>query len=56
MVPGIEEDVITTSKPEDKMPVHVISDEGEIVRLKEISEKSSEFTYLKKYSDADTSA
>ena len=28
LVPGIEEDIITTSKPEDKIPLHVIPDEG----------------------------
>ena len=32
LVPGIEEDIITNSKPEKKMPVHVIPDEGESVR------------------------
>ena len=37
------------------MPVHVIPDEGERVRPNEISEKSSEPTYLKKNADADTS-
>ena len=58
LVPGIEEDVIPTSKPEDKMPVHVIPDKGEIIRRNEIYEKSSEITYLKKHVgvDADTSA
>ena len=40
LLPGIEEDVIPTSKPEDKMTVHVIPDEGEIVNPNEISEKS----------------
>ena len=29
LVPGIEEDKIPTSYPEDKFPVHVIPDEGE---------------------------
>ena len=28
LVPGIEEDIISTSKPEEKMPVHVTPDEG----------------------------
>ena len=28
LVPGIEEDIIPTSKPEEKMHVHVIPDEG----------------------------
>ena len=49
-------DLIATSKPEEKMPVHVIPDEGERVSPNEISEKSSELTYLKKDADADTSA
>ena len=31
LVPGIEEEVIPMSKPEENMPVHVISDEGERV-------------------------
>ena len=38
------------------MPVHVICDEGEIVRPSEIYEKSSELTYLKKDADADADA
>ena len=53
LVPGIEEDVIPMSKPEENMPVHVIPDEGERVRPNEIYEKSSEITYLKKDADAD---
>ena len=32
MVPGIEEDVIPTSKPEVNMHLRVIPDEGETVR------------------------
>ena len=48
LVPGIEEDVIPTSKSENKMPVHVIPDEGERVSPNESYEKSSELTYLKK--------
>ena len=56
MVPGIEEDIIPTSEPEYKMPVHVIPDEGEIVRPNGISEKLSEITYLKKDADADSDA
>ena len=34
--------------------MHVISDDGEIVRLNKIYEKSSELTYLKKDADTDT--
>ena len=37
------------------MPVHVIPDERERVRQNEVSDKSSELKYLKKYVDADTS-
>ena len=55
LVPGIEEDIIPISEPEDKMPVHVIPDEGERVRLNGISENSSELTYHNKDSDAETS-
>ena len=55
-MPGIEEYIIHTSEPEDNMPVHVIYDEGERVRPNEISERSSDLTYLKKDADADTSA
>ena len=54
-VPGIEEDIITTSEPEDKMPVQVIPDEKEIVRPNEISEKSSKFMYHKKDYEIDKS-
>ena len=39
LVPCIEEDFIPESKSEEKMPVNVIPDEGEIVRPKETSEK-----------------
>ena len=53
LVPGIEEDVIPTSKPEDNMPVHVIPNKGEITRRNEIYEKSSEITYLKTDVDVD---
>ena len=42
------------SKTEENIPMHVISDEVERVRSKEISEKSSELTYLNKDADADT--
>ena len=56
LVPGIEEDIISTSKPEEKMPVHVTPDEGESVIPDKFSEKSSELTYLKKYAYAYTSA
>ena len=55
-MPGIDKYVISASKPEGKMPVHLIPDEGERVRPNENSEKSSELTYLKKDSDVDTSA
>ena len=41
LVPGIEEDVIRTSKPEENMPVYVVPNEGERVRPDEIYEKSS---------------
>ena len=34
LVPDIEEEIITTSEPEDNMPVHVIPCEGEKVRPK----------------------
>ena len=54
LVPGIQEDVIPMSKTEENIPMHVISDEVERVRSKEISEKSSELTYLNKDADADT--
>ena len=55
-MPGIEEDVITTSNPEEMMPVHVIPDEGEIDSPDKNSENSSDITYLKKDAGADTSA
>ena len=48
LVPGIQEDTIPASKSEENMPVNVIPDEGERVRPNEISEKSSELSYLKK--------
>ena len=54
-MPGIEEDVISTSKPEENIPVHVIPDEGERVSPNEIYEKSSELTYLNKDADSDMS-
>ena len=38
------------------MTVYVIPDEGERVKPNEVSEKSSELTYLKKDADADRSA
>ena len=47
-IPGIEEDFISTSKPEEKMHVHVITDEGERVRPNEIYNKSSDLMYLNK--------
>ena len=43
-------------KTEENMPIHVIPDGGERVRLNEISGKSSDIMYLKKNADADTSA
>ena len=52
LVPCIEEDIIPTSEPEYKMPVHIIPDEGEIVRPNKIYESSSELTYHKKDADA----
>ena len=55
IVPVIEEEKTTKPEPEDKLPVHVISDERESVRTNEII-KSSELTYPKKYTDTDTSA
>ena len=51
LVPGIEENVIPTSKPEENIHVHVILDEEEKVRLNKVSEKSSELMYLKKDAD-----
>ena len=58
MVPVIEEGVITTSKLEEKMPVHVIPDERENMRPNKSSENSSGLKYLKKDvdTDVDTSA
>ena len=44
-VAGIQENKIPTSETEDTMPVHIIPDEGESVRLNEKLEKSLEFTY-----------
>ena len=37
LVPGIEEDKTPTSEPEDKLHLHVIPDEGKIVRPNEKS-------------------
>ena len=56
LVPGKEEDIIPTSKPEENIHVHVKPDEGERVRLNENYEKSSEIMYLKKEVDAEKSA
>ena len=56
LVPGIKEDKIPTSEPGDNMYVHVIPDDGEIVRPNENLEKSSEFTYHKKDANTDTSS
>ena len=56
LVPVIEEANIPTSELEDKMPVHLIPDEGESVRLNENSEKSSDFTHHKKDADTETSS
>ena len=57
-MPGIEEDNNPMSKPEDKpedkLPVNVIPDEGESVRLNERL-KSSDFMYHKKDANTDTS-
>ena len=55
LVSIIEEDKISTSDPEDKLHVHVTTDEGENVRPNENS-KTSEFTYHKKDANTDTSA
>ena len=55
LVPGIEEDKITTPEQEDNIPVQIISDEGESVIPKENPEKSSEFMYQKKDANTDTS-
>ena len=54
LVRGIEKDKITTLELEDNIPVHVILDDGESVRLNTNS-KTSEFTYHKKDYDIDTS-
>ena len=54
LVPGIKEEIIPTSEPEENIPVHVIPDEGETVRLNKIYEKSSELTYHNKDADTDT--
>ena len=35
LVPGVEEEKNPTSETEDKLPVHVIPDEGESLRLNE---------------------
>ena len=55
LVPGIKEEKTPTSEPEDKLPVHIIPDEGESMRPNEKS-KSSEFTYHKKYDNTDMPA
>ena len=55
LVPGIEEDTILTSEPEDKMPLPIIPDEGESMRSNE-NPKSTEFTYHKKGAKTNTSA
>ena len=56
LVTGIEEGIIPMSEPEDNIPMHIIPDEGEIVRPDENSEKSSELMYHKKDSYTDTSS
>ena len=56
LVSVIGEDVILKSKPEKKVPVHVICDEVERVRPNELSEKSSQLTNLNKDTEAHTSA
>ena len=53
LMPGIEEDKITTSEPEEKMPVQEIPDEVESVRSNGNDEKPSEFNYHNKYADTD---
>ena len=55
LVPGIQEDIIPTPEPENKMPVHITPDEEEIVRPNKNSQKSSQFTYHNKYTATDTS-
>ena len=47
-MPCIEEDIVPTSELEDRMYVHIILDEGEIVKPNDISEKSSELPYQNK--------
>ena len=56
LVPGIEEDNIPKSEPEDNMPVHIIPDGGESVRQNKNSVESLEFMYHKKDEDTDTSS
>ena len=56
LVLGIEEDVITKSFTEDNIPVHLILDEGERVKLIKSFENSSDLTYFKNDADTDTSA
>ena len=48
--------MIPTSEQDDRMHVHVILDEVERVRPNENSEKSSQFTYQKKYANIDISS
>ena len=55
IVTGIYEHKTPTPYLEDNLPVHVIPDEGEIVRTNE-KNKSSGLTYSKKETDSDTSA
>ena len=55
LVPGIEEYKITTSEPEDNIPVQIIPYEVESVRPKENLDNSSDFTYHKKDANTDTS-
>ena len=55
-MPGIQEDKIPMSEPEDKVRVHIIHDEGESGRQNENPEKSPELTYHKKYANTDTSS
>ena len=55
-MPDIEEDTIPASELEDRIPVHLIPDKGEIVRPNENSENSSEFMYHKKDADTYTSS
>ena len=53
LVSGIDVCIIIASEPEDKMPVHIIPDEGESVRQKK-SDKSSDLIYQNKDTDTDT--